>query len=105
MPALPKPHRIAFVLVLAFIGFGISYQGINDVLPLLAFTAGRMAEIFTKPMSIRFGYIVNTNLWLAFAIVSHDHRAIASNTIALCSNLYSNYRAVMLQQKLKLQTA
>lgn len=97
--------RIIFVMTLAIIGFAISYQTMHDVLPLMAFTAGRLAEVFSKPTSIRFGYMVNGSLWLSFGVATMDHVAIAANLVTLSVQIYCSYRDIVLAPKAALKSA
>lgn len=97
--------RIMFTLVLAAIGFAISYENINDVLPLMAFSVGRLAEIFSKPTSIRYGYMVNGSLWLSFSVTTNDQVAIAANLVTLSVQAYCSYRDMVLTPKAALKTA
>lgn len=96
--------RISFVLTLAAIGFAISYHHLNDILPLMAFTAGRLAEVFSKPASIRFGYMINGALWLSFAVATGNHTAIIANLVTLSVQFYCSYRDLALAPRTILKT-
>ena len=75
--------RIALCFIIATIGFKISYVGIADLLPLAAFSMGRLSETFSKSINIQIGFIASGSLWTIFAITIGDSAAIISNSLLL----------------------
>ncbi len=103
-----RPYRVAFAMTLGLIGFFISYKSPVDLIPLMGFLAGRVSETFTKPLTMRTGFMASALLWLTFAIVAQDVRAVLANVICLGGQIYSNCRDLNLLPKFEkkaLQTA
>lgn len=96
--------RLGSALVIAAIGFALTYKGYTDLLPLTGFLIARLGEVFTRAHMIRGAYLVSTALWLAFAHVTGNDLAALCNLIVLVIQIGTNLRDMRVFAGLRLAT-
>ncbi len=96
--------RLGSALVIAAIGFALTYKGYADLLPLTGFLIARVGEVCTRGYLIRGGYLVSTALWLAFAHLTGNDMAALCNLLVLAVQLYANLRDMPSLAGLRLAT-
>lgn len=84
--------RLGSTLVIAAIGFSLTYQGYADLIPLTAFLIARLGEVFTRATTIRGAYLVSTALWMAFSHITGNDFAALCNLSVLSVQLFASLR-------------
>ncbi len=77
--------RFTIAMGAASIAYYISHDNWMDMIPLIAFSCGRIAETFNCHHRMRMGYQLSASAWFGFALITGDVMAIASNAIILLS--------------------
>lgn len=77
------------VVVYAFI---FIYSNLIDIFPVIAFLAGRSAEMLTVEQRIRQMYVISQSSWLIYGLTFSLWLPVTSGTIFLGSTLIALYR-------------
>lgn len=68
------------------------YSNLVDIFPVIAFVAGRSAEMLTVEQRIRQMYVISQSSWLIYGLTFALWLPVASGTIFLASTLIALYR-------------
>lgn len=77
--------RFTIAMGAATLAYYLNHDHWMDIIPLLAFTFGRVGESFDNHHHIRFGYQLSAAAWLGFSFMTGNVAAIVSNSVIMVS--------------------
>lgn len=73
--------RLGLAIVMALTVCIFNFNGVADIIILLAFITGRSAESFRRASDIQLGYLVSVSLWVLHAFALGDMNMVLSNLV------------------------